>query len=108
VDGVTYETTYRSGKWSTAATINVQSDLLTASFMLMALVPSVAANLLEISATRQAPHANGRPPELAHQLCQSPARASTAAALRDLKNVKKQLRGNALDSVVANLTVQPF
>src|SRR5437867_12892818 len=77
--------------------------------MLMALVPSiaaVAANLLEISATRQTPHPNSGPPQLAHQLCQSPARASTAAALRDFQNIEEGLCGDALDSVVTDLTVQ--
>jgi hypothetical protein len=59
--------------------------------MLMALVPSiaaVAANLLEISATRQTPHPNSGPPQLAHQLCQSPARTGSSITLRDLKDVE--------------------
>jgi hypothetical protein len=76
--------------------------------MPMALVPritAVAANLLEISATRQTPHPNSGPPQLAHQLCQSPARASTAAALRDLQDVEHALRSNALDSIVTGLRI---
>jgi len=77
----------------------------------MSFVPSiaaVAANLLEISATRQTPHPNSGPPQLAHQLRQSPARASTAAALRDFQDIEQGLRSNALDAIVTNFAVQSF
>jgi hypothetical protein len=77
----------------------------------MSFVPSVtavAANLLEISATRQPPYPNSGPPQLGHQLCQSPARASTAAMLRGFQDVEHGLSGDPLDSVVTDLTVQPF
>jgi len=75
---------------------------------IMPSIPAVTANLLEISATRQTPHPNSGPPQLAHQLRQSPARASTAAALRDFQNIEEGLGGDPLDSVVTDLTVQPF
>jgi hypothetical protein len=53
----------------------------------MALAPgiaTVAANLLSISAARESSNSYSRPPEFAHQFRQAPARAGTAAVLRDL------------------------
>jgi hypothetical protein len=75
------------------------------SAMLMPIMPSIPAvppNLLKISATREPPYPNSGPPQLAHQLRQSPARASTAAALWNFQNVEHSLSGDPLDSVVTS------
>jgi len=45
---------------------------------------------------------------LGHQIREATTRASTAAALRDFQNIDEGLGGDPLDSVVTDLTVQPF
>jgi hypothetical protein len=72
---------------SDTGTANKACDLNT----LMVLVPSIAtvsANLLLVPTAREPPHANSGPPQLAHQLCQSPARTGSSTTLRDLKDVE--------------------
>jgi hypothetical protein len=79
--------------------------------MLLADVPSIAtipSNLLAIATAREAPHANGHPPQRGHDFGQTAARASTSASLRNFQDVEHGLSCNALDAVVVDFTVQPF
>ena len=69
-------------------------------------VTRVAANLLQIAATRQVAHPYRGPAYVPHHLRKTSARAGAAAALGDLQDVKHRLRADALDAIVADFAAQ--
>ena len=64
----------------------------------------ITANLLQVAPSSEPPD-NSHPPELGHKLRKTAARAGSSIALRDLKDIQQQLRGNALDAIVADFSV---
>jgi hypothetical protein len=74
----------------------------------IARIAAVPAHLLQIAAACESSDSHSRPPELGHELCQTTACPGSSALLRDLKEVEQQLRGNALDAIVADFTAYPF
>ena len=71
-------------------------------------IACVTTHLLQIAAACEASDPYSSPAEFGHQLRQTPARSSSATALRNFKDVEDQLRGNALDAIVADFTVHAF
>jgi hypothetical protein len=69
---------------------------------------AIPVNLLAITTARESTHPNGGPAQLAHLLREPPASASATVALWDFQDVEHGLRGDALDAIVTNFTVQPF
>jgi hypothetical protein len=66
------------------------------------------AHLFKIAASCEPAHPDRIPPQLGHHLRQPPVRAGTPGALRHFNNSERSLSGDALDTVVADLTVQAF
>ena len=65
----------------------------------------ITANLLQVAPPSEPPDPHSHPPELSHKLRKTAARAGSSIALRDLKDIQQQLRGNALDAIVADFSV---
>ena len=65
----------------------------------------ITANFLQVAPSSEPPDPHSHPPELGHQLRKTAARAGSSIALRDLKDIQQQLRGNALDAIVADFSV---
>jgi len=68
----------------------------------------ITPNLLQIAPPSEPADAHSRPAELGHKLRQTPARPGSSTALRHFEDIEQQLRGNALNAIVANFTVHAF
>jgi len=71
-------------------------------------VPGIAADLIAEPTGSQPPGLDRRPAQLTHQLRQASAGTRVPATLRNLKDVEKRLRTDALDVVVADLAPDPL
>jgi hypothetical protein len=69
-------------------------------------VSAVAADLLQIATARESSDPHSHPPELGHELRQTPARPGSATTLRNLEDIEQQLRGNTLDTIIAYLAAR--
>jgi len=68
-------------------------------------IACVTANLLKIASAREPSDPYSSPAEVGHEFRQAAARSGSATTLRNFKDVEQHLRGNALDTIVADITV---